>query len=1275
MSDKILKQEKRRIGRRARAIELSGLTGSPLKGHLNPDSSLENWLREVHRLNVTLNRMKKKQQKEPLEHKDAGIIIPKSIKVKAKKLKLSEQKKITWDALLKVLRLHRINVSDLIAINKNSPINKMNNLLRIIKNGLILPMNLVRKEYLLRIVSQLAKELDLLELAYPKFSKKQLYEEYLEYIQISIERTKLKMQSNIIQFHKRLKLANQRELAARIQNKRLKAFRTGSLKAFNELIQIGSKFTLNDIDLYIRNVKEGSKTFLKIKLSTSSSEKEIPVNDTNIEDVLKILNLRYESIDDEISYGSDYFKDIKFSRITSNIAHNRSIMSTNGNTLSKSGAYFNKYNLTSLDLSRYQVFNKDQIKNNAEQCIIHVLKCSDKFSLAEINKIKLGCVGKSFLKKELKKICLELNFSITLSLWDNKRKQNALSYINFDNSKPKKSKGRFDIKMCLFNGHYFINENMPWTVNFLNNIDQYEGDETDFDRTNGNKDKMALDKSFKRANSMQTIVILSNKGDKYFKHITNVPDKGITQKINNDVYLGNLSKEQKPHKWEKKQEEKEIVLNLEPFNPKKNYNKARLVEYCRELDYPTTGTKKILHDYLTGTVIPKQNKVTKTGKKIFFADFESDVVSYEEHVPILVAVADEVSEPRYYRSSSPEVVVTHLLNHLVKNTPKDKDIVVYFHNLKYDYSLMKPTLIFTSIIEQDGNIYGFKAIYRGRTIEFRDSYKMINTKLADFPKIFGLPKIKKGAAGYTYHTFRNIMNDEEIDVKDYLTHVKDEHKNEFDGMKRFSPTRMYIKYCLNDVKVLRAGLLAMDEIVKKDLNKDMSVFNFLTISSLSFEYFKAEKSMDGIHMMSGNARKFISLANYGGKTMGNDIYKKKLLNFDISCQDANSLYPSAIKRICDEGGFATGEYVQIDKIVPELDDYVVEILVTKINRPMKPAMVCSRLSGQNIYYETIPEGVEGITTVVGKTALEDWINFCEIEFEFIKGIGTKEHTFNTKFGEAVKKVYDVRLKAKADNNTGLSSICKLILNSTYGKTQTRLSNIETCILNNKKWDKEKKEYVEDTKYNDYLVNNFHTIKQCDSLNDDQHTVTKFKFDSSYNFIQMSVKILDMSKRIMNELFNTMRNLKVDYIYTDTDSVYLETQHLDKVVSSYNTEYNREMIGKYLLQFSNDLEVNGKDAVSKESLFLGKKSYLCKLETEDCEKGMKVTMKGIPKTSLLNCCKEKYKNNMLDLYKDLANENKVQVVINFSSFNPSFDFNEHGVLTRDVGSFKRTLHFK
>jgi len=622
-----------------------------------------------------------------------------------------------------------------------------------------------------------------------------------------------------------------------------------------------------------------------------------------------------------------------------------------------------------------------------------------------------------------------------------------------------------------------------------------------------------------------------------------------------------------------------------------------------------------------------------------------------------------------------------LLDYAIRQTKKKSSIVIYFHNLKYDYHTIVKNIHIEQNCIKDGLFYSCNLIYKGKRIQLRDSYKIFPFALCTFQQNLGLSdKLKKQEAiAYNYYRVSNVSN-KKILVGEYIKHFEkksdkilfekilkeNEKLFEFkDGF--FNPIKYYIHYLKYDCLVLCEGIRAMRLAMKKVAPK-LDLFNYLTISSFTNHYMSMAGSFDGMFEMTGSLRDFCGKAVTGGRVMVNKKYKKQIIEKKIADFDGVSLYPSAIKRICDENGFSEGKCKilnksNLDDVIKNTDNfkyYIIKIKITKINKKQQMPMVSYKdKTGKLIYTNSVPK--DGIIVYVDKTTLQDWIEFQKIKYEIIEGVYW-DGKYNKKFGNAIEHLFKERLKYKKQKKQAMQLCLKLMMNSGYGKTIVKKSFKRKII-------------VQKDKLNIFYNKYYHLIKEVSQINDRQYEAVLDHTDDTNNLAHVGTAVLSMSKRIMNELFDVANSNQYVLYYTDTDSIHMDYDDVEMLAKKYEEKYNRKLVGKKLGQFHIDFNMknSSSEIYAIKSIFLGSKCYIDVLESKNKQgktiRDIHYRMKGITVAGLNHEAK-KYCNGMFGLYTDLIKTAK-NILLNPKG-SISFGYKGHRVYTKK--KFKRKLKF-
>jgi len=997
----------------------------------------------------------------------------------------------------------------------------------------------------------------------------------------------------------------------------LDKFRTTNLKLTkNEATNFYNKIVSQDkfIGTMVYEDKDG---FLETK--------NMFINDTTRQYLIDIFQKGFFEESSGEEYGSDLLDTIDLTSIQSfNIdpAPKASKVFKN-----KNAKFFAYINTTNLDLSEYQIYNQEQanVVKDRENCLIQsILNCG--IEKAVINQVKLSISTSSFTpKKDIPTVARIIDRKITLC------------FFNKDCSKIKKiSYGKGDeIQIAIYENHYFqFKDNTEYSKFFINNYGELKNIENckDIIRTTNNGSNYSYGETGK-INSLLMIHKLFRQG--YFQQLdmSNFAEASSSNLLKEQIFLDNIENEQELIGDDDEVEEE---VKEEPKNK----------------------------------------------KKIYFADCESFVggkyhqlyllgfVSKDDDYVRLLNVCDNLYSQYETRDEKQKQMINTFLNSITKCG--NRDALVYFHNLKYDYHILERHFNIKKVCKKDGQLYNVIITFKGVEIELRCSYKLVPLPLSKFGNEFNLPKHfhKKDAIAYGYYTPYN--NNEIIKIKEYTKLLSpDEQKTFIKNMKTepsynkkdktFNPTKYYLDYLKLDCLVLKKGLMKFNQLIK-DITNGMEVWDSLTISSLTDKYMLNTGCYDGVYQVKGNLRAYIAKAVLGGRVNVNPVYQKKVLTKKIADYDGVSLYPSSENRICNEMGLPKGE---AKRFLP--DDFknwnnkhysIMTVKINKVNKIQKMPFLAYKDDNDILQYSNDPPTKE---IVIDSITLQDYIKFHKVEYKIVDGVYWNNGG-NKKLGELIGDLFKERLKCKANKQMALSNVIKLMLNSSYGKTIMKKSKTEFKIvkLQSSKKDKEGKWTTTDNNdlWNSYVYNNFNTLKVSRKINDRCMEVEKLSVDDTYNRGHIGCMILSMSKRIMNEVFDVANTHSLPIYYTDTDSIHLNYDDVPTLENEFRKEYNRELTGKQLGQFhidfdmkdkdGNDRQGKGEEIYSVKFIGLGKKSYYDKLESKDKDGNVihshHIRLKGITKEGITHQAK-KYKNGVEGLYEHLSKGNAVEFILN------------------------------
>ena len=582
-----------------------------------------------------------------------------------------------------------------------------------------------------------------------------------------------------------------------------------------------------------------------------------------------------------------------------------------------------------------------------------------------------------------------------------------------------------------------------------------------------------------------------------------------------------------------------------------------------------------------------------------------------------------------------------------QHSPTDKDLIIYFHNLTYDGRMFCEQELFS--ITMGGNrIIEMKILSpTGKKITLRDSYMLINFKLAAFPKLFNLQEEAKQVFPYDYLTYDMFWERGLVMGKKYvnLAEIISSQQWSSNQIQEFKETlienniirgdevnvyNMIQCYIESDVRILQKGLLQFKNDLFLALKLDMT--SYLSISSIAYAYLKRDALQgENVYEYTGEVRDFIRQAVYGGRCMTRGNLAYMVDGIEIDDIDACSLYPSAMSVMTIPKGapkkkdYPTKQWLEDGLRFKTINAAIVRIKINHIGRPLRFPLICERNKDGVVMYDNYYGG----EMVIDDIQLIELIKWQQIDYDLLECIYWDEGE-STKIQDAIKHLYQKRKEEKQIKST-MEQVYKLIMNSSYGK----------CIEMPKQY---KCRVVKGKNYITHLFQNYTNIQRIDEVATFDRSVVdpqqnRINEDSQYIFREyqqyddffvptiIGVRILSMSKKLMNQVMVPAELEGILIFYQDTDSMHVlscQTQQLEEAWRKHNNKSESDKLyGNDLCQFHSDFEpIRGQQTVSCGSIFLGKKMYIDKLvvkepteETLGLVKYM-TRLKGIPNKSLL-----------------------------------------------------------
>ena len=913
---------------------------------------------------------------------------------------------------------------------------------------------------------------------------------------------------------------------------------------------------------------------------------------------------------------------------------NKEVKKVNG------GSFFPyTHQLTKFNFDRYGVFKNIDKKNYEINCLCECFQSSG----IDITGIKCMVKNQEIPMRKLGEVAEKLKVYITVRKIEDK--SNLKHYGNKSNPR---------LELGLINKHYFIIEKTKYTSYSIKNYFDICHIE-DFNNICGTRGKNGyIKRKDKYISSYDCIRLLLENGKTHLKPIELCNDIYSTLhygKLSDDIFT-DLSYNETFY-------DPLISGNIEGNLQK---NKYRTFKKNEDLVIPIEET--YFFDFETSTNSKKKYNHKKDNDNPY-------------HTPYCVFT--DKHRNGFYGTQCGKYFLDDLIKkHGTPHTQTDdmedgdcniKKVRLIAHNAGYDWRYISPYLSQIKTIEKGTGLMWAEAVYYSNDmhlkIEVKDSLKMINMPLKKFGKTFNLD-VKKEIMPYELYSEENVK-ETYIDIDECLKFVdKDNHEEYLDNCNKWnciSENKINIlkyagEYCFMDCVVLRDGYNKFAELVREAIDED--IYNYMTLAQMADNYLKKEGCYEGTLQLSGTPRHFIQKCVVGGRTMCAENKKSRNLksetyekygtkNFNkyshkdriISDFDAVSLYPSAMARMT---GFLKGKpkiITDFDEVRKSADGFFVCCRVKSIKKKYNFPCI-SLINDKGIRDYT--NDLVGKVVYLDKIGLEDFENFQGGTVEFINGYYYNKG-FNNKINETMKYLFEQRLKYKKMKNP-IQMVFKELMNSSYGKAS--LKAIENDSV-----------YVPEKSFFDFMDRNFNYVKEAVKLNSGQYKVKIAKtIDTHFNNVPQGVSILSWSKRIMYEVMTLAEDNNYPMYITDTDSLHIDTNCVDKLGEKFKEKYGRELIGEQMGQFHTDFDMDGAcdEIVAVESIFLGKKAYIDKLQSKDKDGNTiydyHVRLKGVSNDCIKHKADTEYGGDLIKLYNDLY-EGK-EIVFNLLAVRPKFE---------------------
>lgn len=772
-------------------------------------------------------------------------------------------------------------------------------------------------------------------------------------------------------------------------------------------------------------------------------------------------------------------------------------------------------------------------------------------------------------------------------------------------------------KIGFLHNHFFVFEEMEYTTFSLKNYFEIK-DIKDFNLINGkNKKTYIKDKKYATINTLKALRIFEEYN--LMKPITN-----NTYNIFNSLFFDEL---------ETKNNDTEIMINKQDFKYADKKQEKGLID-----EYEEEGEK------------------VKYSKATF--DFETFTNSDNKIVPYLCVINYEGEAPKAtYGINCARDILKHI----------NKDTHLLGHNAKFDYSFISEFLYDKQELFNGSKFISCKASCNKFKVKITDFYNLVAEPLSKMNGIFKLGDVHKEYMPYNLFNDRrvDILNSRYVNYDICMEYIKtEEDKKTFlencekwnciDDDNDINLWIYSVKYCIIDCIVLSRAYQTFHKWIYDAF--EINLNNCLTTSSISRALLQKRGVYKDCYKNSGAIQQYLKNFIVGGRVMPANNEKSKILDKTIAALDANSLYPSALIKT----GFLKGTPKKLkDNItyeeISKYTHYFVRIKISSVGIYLKFPLLSVKNKDGILNFTNELTG--DIIHYVDKTTLEDLIKFQKIEFKIIDGIYYDEGR-NFDICKMIDELYKIRQTRVREENP-IELVYKLVLNSIYG------INIEnehpTKILN----------FNTEKEFNKYLDLNHESILEYTKINKSYRVYVKTEISSHFNCSHIGIDILSYSKRIMNEVICLSETLNLDSYYQDTDSIFMNEEHIDIIDKAYKKETGVELLGNELGQFKTDLKIKGcKEVKGSNAYFLGKKCYYIKMTGQDIKSGNQITkdkirMAGVSDTAIEYELKNKKDEkgdkkfiNTEEIYKSLYEGEAV-----------SFDLCEYDEETERPGKFK------
>lgn len=514
-------------------------------------------------------------------------------------------------------------------------------------------------------------------------------------------------------------------------------------------------------------------------------------------------------------------------------------------------------------------------------------------------------------------------------------------------------------------------------------------------------------------------------------------------------------------------------------------------------------------------------------------DIESAIDENNQHTPSKICAISFEGEKVTFNN------LTCFVNYFISLKCQVK---LFAHNAKaYDTYLLRVHLIENmNLLPKSVLMRGQKILFMSfKNIHFLDSMNHIQGSLQSQIKTFGLSVDNKGFFPYTFYT---------PDKKNYIGNVppikyfnKQCIDPQFNEWYTSFDTNTYNideeceKYCYQDCEILRQALISYQSNAITENNLDP--LEFVTLPSyaqkvyLMSHYCENEKTP--LAHLSKEVDLFIQESFKGGRT---EVFKLRASG-NLKYIDVSSMYPTVQK-------FDLLPYGKPIEFSGSLEDVNNDEIGFIDCRVICPHMHIPLLM---IHDAKTDKLIAPTGSFRGTWTTHELIKAVSLGYKITKKYkGYKFKAVRGMFSSYVDKYYKGKTDAKENNNQGKAALCKLMLNSLWGKFAQK-NNLD------------KNDYITNpTKWFEIVDDESREIKTFEST-PDGNLFVRWKWDQddmweTSNNMSFNTRNIALASAITAcarlRLYEVMEDKGTDICYVDTDScIYVDTSDTSETVET------------------------------------------------------------------------------------------------------------------------------